>query len=396
MLTQLQITKTKAGQKAKRLTDGDGLYLRVEPSNARGWRFDYRFGGKQKCISFGPYPKVTMAEARGRRDDARKLLRDGIDPSAARQQQKAEQRIGAAAAVTFHDVVKEWQRDIAGDLKPRTKVKHAELVASFIVGSIGHLPIADVTAPVVLPLLQSIVRRGTIDRAHAVKALIGQVLRYGVATNRCERDCTSDLSDALPAVKTTHYAGVTAPADIAKLMRAIHADSGASPICAIALKLLPLVFMRPGELRTGEWTEIDWKERLWRVPGFKMKKERPHLVPLAKQSIALLKELKTITGTSRYLFPQLRDFKRPMSEGTLNSALARLGYPPDVQVPHGFRTTASTRLNEMGFDGDHIEVQLAHVQGGVRGVYNQAKYLEQRTEMMQFWANYLDDLRLNH
>ena len=392
MLTDAKITRTAPADKPIKLRDDRGLYLILRPSGARWWRWDYRFRGKRKTLSFGVYPEVRLADARDRRDDARRILRDGLDPSVERKTARADRSI--VGPVTFQHVLDAWVHSRSHLIAAATAEKQAGLIARYVEPTVGPLPVKDVTAPVVLAIIHPLDRAGRHETAHAVKRIIGQVLRYAVATGRAERDSTQDLRGAIAPVKHRHHPSVTSPAKVAALLRAIHADDGGSAVISIALKMAPLVFVRPGELRGAEWAEIDWHAKLWRIPAHRMKARSPHLVPLAKQTLDLLKQLKPLTGFGRYLFPSIRSTAVPMSDNTLNAALRRLGYDSATQTAHGFRSIASTLMNEKGEDRELVELQLAHKDpNAARAAYNRAERIRDRAALMQRWADYLDELR---
>ena len=388
-LTVTQIRNAKPGNKPQRLFDGGGLYLEVMPTGSRYWRMKYRHAGKEKRLALGVFPAVPLAEARSKRDAARVLLREGRDPSAERKSDK--QRATLDAGNTFTAVAADWLGKQKAKLAPITYGK-AEWHLS-MASAIATLPIASITAPDVLAVLRVIEGRGAHDTAHRVKQRIGQVFRYAIATGRAERDPSADLRGALSPVVSTSRAALTEPADVADLLRTIHAYQG-QPVTRAALKLAPLLFVRPGNLRAMEWAELDLDGGQWRIPAGKMKVREAHTVPLSTQAIAILRELHTLTGKGRYVFPSIRTGDRPMSENTVNAALRRMGYDKDTMTGHGFRALASTRLNEMGWAPDVIERQLAHAERNkVRAVYNRASYMAERGKMMQAWADYLDALR---
>jgi integrase len=390
MLNHTRIQGLKPKATPYKVADRDGLYLLVHPSGAKGWRFDYRHAGRRKTLSFGPLKDVTLAKARQRLADARAELADGRDPSVVRRAER--QRVKTAAANTFEAVAREW---LAKQIKlaPATVTKITWLFEGYLFPQIGRRPIAQIEAPELLAALQHIERRGRHETAHRTKQIAGQVFRYAIATGRATRDPSWDLRGALTPVKTTHHAAVTSPAAIGALLRAIEGFHGAFHVWQ-ALRLAPMLFVRPGELRRAEWAEIDEEAKLWRIPEAKMKAREPHLVPLSRQALEILRELRPLTGRDRYLFPSVRTKLRPMSDGTMNAALRRLGYGHDEMTAHGFRAMASTRLNEMGFRPDVIERQLAHAEKDTtRAAYNRADYLPERIEMMQAWADELDRLR---
>lgn len=370
--------------------DGGGLFLHVTPAG-RYWRMKYRHAGRERLLSFGVHPEVSLAEARKRRDAARDLLRDGRDPSAERKANKA--RATLSAANTFGAIAAEWLEMQRAKLALVTLTKAGWLLG--MASPLDSLPMTTIAAPDVLAVLRPIEAGGKHETARRVKQRIGQVFRYAIATGRAERDPTADLRGALTPVTTTARAAVTDPADVANLLRTIDTYGG-QPATQAALKLAPLLFARPGNLRAMEWAELDLDAAMWRIPAGKMKMREAHAVPLATQAVAILRELQPLTGRGRYCFPSLRTGDRPMSENTVNGALRRLGFDKDTMTGHGFRAMASTRLNEMGWKPDVIERQLAHAErNAVRAAYNRAQYMAERTTMMQAWADYLDALRAN-
>ena len=374
-----------------KLSDEKGLYLLVQ-SAGKYWRFDYRHIGKRKTLALGVYPDVALRKARDHRDEARKLLADGIDPMESRKQ--AVRRDKDAAANSFEAVAREWFAKHA----PGWAESHAEKILNRLENDvfpwIGPRPIAAIEPPDLLAVARRVEDRGTLDTAHRALQNCGQVFRYAVATGRAQRDPTADLRGALPPLRAKdHFATITEPAAIGELMRAIDGYAG-SFITRCALKLAPLVFVRPGELRHAEWTEINLDEAEWRIPAEKMKGRVLHIVPLSVQAIANLRELHPLTGHGRYVFPGEYNRGRPMSENTILAALRRLGYSKDQMTGHGFRGMASTLLNEQGWKHDAIERQLAHAERNkVRAAYNYAEHLPERRKMMQAWADYLDTLR---
>jgi integrase len=387
MLNDTKVRNAKSREKAFKLYDERGLFLVVTPTGGRLWRFKYQIDEHEKLISLGAYPDVTLKRARERREAARRLIADGIDPSV---QRKAER---AALAQSFEGVAKEWLELQTKSLAPETISILSARLDSGLYPYIGSRPISAITAPEVLTALRRIEARGKHETAHRVRALAGRVFRYAIATGRAERDVAADLRGALAPVKSKNFASVTDPVRVGELMRAIHSYSG-YPVTALALKLAPLVFVRPGELRAAEWPEFDLENAEWRIPGERMKMGEPHLVPLSRQALAILRELQPLARGGRYLFPSLRTRDRPMSDNTINAALRRMGYTTEEQTGHGFRSMASTLLNEQGFPPDVIELQLAHTERNkVRAAYNKAQRLSERRKMMQAWADYLDGLR---
>jgi integrase len=387
-LTDVAIRKAEPRTKPYRLFAGDGLYLEVATTGAKYWRMKYRYAGKEKRLAFGVYPAVSKAEAVKRCAAARALLRDGRDPSLDRQAER--QRAILESTNTFAAIAREWLSKQSG-LTATTKQKAHWMLD--LASELGTVPVAKLTAPTILATLRKIEARGTIETAHRVKQRIGAVIRYAVATGRAERDPTADLRGALTPITSTPRAALTEPGDVAELLRAIDGYSGQLATHA-ALRLAPMLFARPGNLRAMEWAELDLDAGEWRIPAGKMKMREPHVVPLPAQAIAILRELQLLTGYGRYCFPSLRTADRPMSENTINAALRRLGYDKNTMTGHGFRALASTRLNELGWAPDVIERQLAHAERNkVRAVYNRAQYMAERRKMMQAWADYLDALR---
>lgn len=390
-LTDVRIRTAKPREKQYKLTDGAGLYLLVMPNGGTWWRFDYRFGGKRKTLSMGTYPEVGLSEARSKRDEARRLLAKGLDPSAERRAAKA--RALRTAASSFETVAKEWFDKFSPGWAP----SHAKIVwrriEKEVLPDLGSLPIAEIDAPELLQLVRKIESRGVTDMARRVLQVCGQIFRYAIATGQTRQDPSFALKGSLPPEVKKHFASITDPKKIGELMRAIDGYEGGTAV-QTALRLAPLVFVRPGELRHAEWVEIDFDAAEWKISAEKMKMKRPHIVPLSTQALAILEEARLITGSGRYVFPSIITATRPMSENVINAALRRLGYTKEEMTGHGFRSMASTLLNEQGWNRDVIERQLAHVEGNsVRAAYNYADYLPERREMMQAWADHLDALR---
>lgn len=393
MLTDTAIRKAKPDDKPQKLTDGGGMYLLLKPDGSRYWRLDYRHGGKRKTLALGVYPSVTLAQARQRREDARRLLENGADPGKVRKQAKQEaQRIEHAAGDTFEAVARQWMA--RQDVAEVTENKTRWILETFLFPEIGGLSLPAITPRVLLDALRKIEATGKLETAKRAKIKAGQVFRYALLEGMTETDPTSALRGALKAPTGKHHAAVTDPARIGELLRAIDGFTGQF-VTLKALQLAPLVFVRPGELRAAEWAEFDLEGAMWRIPAERMKMKAAHLVPLSTQAVEVLRELQPLTGDGRYLFPGLRTAARPMSENTINAALRRLGYSGEEMTGHGFRSMAATRLNEMGWRPDAIERQLAHAETNkVREAYTHAaQYLEERTRMMQAWADYLDGLR---
>ena len=387
-LTATTIKTCKPKDKAYKLTDGGGLYLLVSPRGGKWWRFDYRFQSKRKTLSMGVYPAVSLKDARDRRDEAKKQLANGIDPAMVRQSQKHQQ----SQPNTFEAVAREWH----AKFKPGWSDTHASrllrLLERDIFPWLGSMPVSDVSSPLLLQTIRRIETR-SLDTAHRAMQNCGQVFRYAIATGRQQNDPTHALKGAIPPIRDNHIASITHPEQIGALLRAIEGYKGEF-ITQSALRLGPLVFVRPGELRHAEWSEINLEIGEWRIPSEKMKMGQPHIVPLARQSIIILTHLQPLTGTGKYLFPSVRSSDRPISENTINAALRRLGYTKDEMTGHGFRSMASTLLNEQGWNRDHIERQLAHAERNkIRAAYNYAEYLPERRKKMQACADYLDNLK---
>jgi integrase len=389
-LTAVEVKNAKPKDRPYRMFDGGGMYLEILPAGGRYWRMKYRFGGKEKRLAFGVYPDVSLAQARERRDAARKILAQDMDPADIRNAQKAE---ALARGETFEIVAREWFEKF----KPRWSEGHAgQIMRRFELNTfpwIGAKPIKEILAPELLAMARRIESRGALEMAHRVLQACGQVFRYAVATGRAERDPTGDLRGALPPTNEKHHASLTAPKEVAQLLRAIDGYTGGI-VTRCALQLAALTFVRPGELRHAEWTEINFDTAEWRIPAHKMKMKAQHIVPLSRQALVALHEIHPLTSSARYVFPSERTGQRPMSENTVNAALRRLGYSKEQMTGHGFRSIASTMLNEMGWNRDAIERQLAHAErNNVRAAYNFAEFLPLRREMMQAWADHLDSLR---
>lgn len=395
-LTDTAARNAKASPEGKdiKLADGGGMYLLVKSSGAKYWRLDYRHLGKRKTIGLGVYPTTTLKDARDAREEAKRLLAQGIDPSFHRQQTKAISM--ELASNSFEVVAREWM----AVQEAKWSASYADKIQSSferdVFPFIGRRPIADLTAPELLALLKKIVARGAADTAKRARQCLGQVFRYAIATGRAERDPAADLKGALPPVKHQSFANITDPRRIGEVLRMFDAYQG-SPVVRAALKLAPLVFVRPGNLRQAEWSEIDLKAATWRIPAEKMKMRQPHIVPLSAQAVEVLRDLKPLTGQrlhlQPYVFPSARAGGRPMSDNAILVAMRAMGIPKDELTGHGFRHMASTLLHEQGWETDWIEVQLAHGDHSTRGKYNFAKYLQERARMMQSWADYLDALR---
>lgn len=401
-LSDAKIRAAKATAKTQRLFDGGGLYLEITPANRRYWRLKYRAAGKEKRLALGVYPEVSLAAARIGRENARAQLRIGKDPS---QERKAERvRNNIAAGNTFQSVAEDWLAVRKSGWTALQHTKESARLRNHAFPWIGQLPIAELGVGEIRPLLEKLVRAGHLEQAHRLREQVSRVFRHGVAIEKVTRDPANDLRDTLPSRVYRRYATITEPSKVAELLRAIDGFGGTYPV-RCALQLAPLLFVRPGELRGAEWAEIDLEHpsgpRLAIAPSRrklkKAQKEHPltpsHIVPLSRQAISIIEDLRRLTGRGRFLFPGIRNPRLPISENTINAALRRLGYDRDAMTGHGFRHMASTLLNEIGFNRDAIERQLSHKEPGIAGVYNLAELIPERQAMMQSWADYLDGLR---
>ncbi len=391
-LTDVRIKQAKPREKPYKLADERGLYLEIAPAGGKWWRFKYRFDKKEKRLSLGVYPDVTLAVARDRRDEARRLLANGIDPSQHRQATKKTK--AGLLENSFEAVAREWHAKQSKVWSANHADKVIRRFERDVFPWIGSRPIADITTPELLTVLQRIERRA-LETAHRAMQTCGQVFRYAVATGRAEYDITAGMRGALSPWKPQHFPSITDPSKIGPLLHDMHGYRGALPVQS-ALRLAPLVFVRPGELRLAQWSEFDLDKALWVVPAARIKMKRDHAVPLAQQALEILRELHPLTGEGKYVFAG-RTPDKPLSENTLNAALRRMGYSTKGEITgHGFRAMARTVLDEvLGFPPDIIEHQLAHaVRVPLGRAYNRTSHLPQREKMMQEWADYLDKLRM--
>jgi integrase len=389
MLTDKQIRDAKPDKKPYKLADGAGMYLLIRPDDSRYWRLKYRVAGREKLLALGAYPSVTLKEARKRRDDAKSALRDGRDPGAEKQAKKRAAKI--AGANTFEAVAREWH----GKARNTWDSKHADRVwASLendLLPDLGARPVVAIDAPELLAVLRKIESRGAHETRMRAQQRAGAVFRYAVATGRAERDPSTDLRGAFTAPRVTHHAAVSQK-ELPDMLNKIDGYDG-EPITKLALKLLMLTFVRTGELRGAEWSEIDTDAAEWRIPAERMKMREPHVVPLSKQALAVVEQLRALSGSGRYVFPHRTRAERTMSENTVLYAFYRLGYESRM-TGHGVRAVASTILNETGFPPYVIERQLAHVERNkTRAAYNRSAYLPERRQMMQQWADMLDTMK---
>jgi integrase len=390
-LTDLQVSRARAKEKPASIYDGGGLFLLVTPSGGKLWRFKYRFNGKPKLISFGSYPEISLADARQKREEARKQLANNIDPGAVR---KAQKQAETSETETFEVIAREWYEKFTSTWTPG----HARTIMSRLERDLfpwlGKRPIADVKAPDLLAALRRVESRGALESAHRIRTIAGQVFRYAVATGRAERDPSGDLKGALPQPREKHLSALTDPKEVAPLLRALDGYQGHF-VTKCALRLAPLFFVRPGELRNAEWAEINLDEQTWTIPAPKMKIRQDHIVPLCRQAVEILTDLKSLTGRSRYVFPSGRSFSRPMSDNAILAALRRMGYDKDTMSGHGFRAMARTILDEiLQVRPELIEHQLSHaVRDPLGRAYNRTAHLAERRKMMQLWGDFLDGLK---
>lgn len=394
-LTDAHVRNAKPRAKLYRVADGGGLCLEVHPNGARYWRLRYRHGGKARMHGLGVWPEVGLKEARQKAADAQRKVAAGLDP--VRERKSQSRQLALAVANTFEALGREWLEHNPNRLAPVTLGKARWLLESFAFPTFGGLPIVDVKPSEILPALRQLEASGKLETAHRLRALCSRVYRYAIASDRAASDPTRDLGGAIRTTRARNHARLTDPEQVGKLLRCIDAFDG-QYITRAALRLAPLVFVRPGELRAAQWAEFDLDGGTWTIPAERMKRkdQGQHIVPLARQAVAILRELHALTGRNRLLFPSVRSPKRCMSENTMTYALRRMGFTGDQMTAHGFRGTASTLLHERGYASPIIERQLAHgQQSKVAAAYNHAEYLPERRRMMQYWADYLDQLRSN-
>ncbi len=389
-LKDTHIRNIKPGTKLIKLFDGGGLFFQITSSGRKGWRLKYYYEGKEKCLSLGIYPDISLREARERRDEMRKLLANGIDPSAHRQTKKVDS--AEMSANSFISIADEWLTKQRTVWTPGHQAKNRRRLERDLLPWLGKEAITNITVPQLLKVLRRVEHRGAIDTAHRLLNICNQIFRYAIATGRAERNIATDLRGALPPVKSGHFAAVIEPKQVGELLRIIDGYQGTF-VVACALKLAPLVFVRPGELRQAKWANINFKTAEWRYLVTKTNTE--HVVPLSKQAIAILKELHPLTGHAEYVFPSSRSYTRPMSDNAILAAMRRLGIPKEQMTGHGFRAMARTILDEvLGVRPDFIEHQLAHAVRDPNGrAYNRTAFLPERKKMMQQWADYLDKLK---
>jgi integrase len=392
LLTDVAVRRAKPRNKRYKMYDTGGLFLLITPSGGKWWRFKYKYAGKEKLLSLGTYPDISLKDARDRRDQERKKLANRIDPAVNRAAAKAAWE--GNQANSFEVVAREWIAKKSSAWSGSNTNKTTRRLEVDVFPWIGNRPIAEIMPPELLMVVQRTEKRGAIDTAHRVLQTCGQIFRYAVVTGRAVRDPSVDLRGALQSVRGKHFAAVTEPKAIGALLRALHGYQG-SVIIRCALRLAPLVFVRPGELRKAEWKEIDFEKSEWNIPAERMKMKVAHLVPLSRQALDVLRELQPLTGRGILLFPSPRTNKRPMSDNAILSALRRMGISKDEMSGHGFRAMARTVLDEvLHVRPDYIEHQLAHAVRDPNGrAYNRTAHLPERRKMMQDWADYLDELR---
>lgn len=386
------VTSARPREREYKLTDGAGLYLLVKPNGRKLWRLNYAYLGKQRTLSFGAWPDVGLADARERRDEVRKLIAAGLDPS--HEAKLAEARAKLSEENSFKLVAEEWVAKQEREGMSEVTLSKIRWLLAKAYPRIGSRPVAKITPQEALAVLRSIEATGRYESARRMRSVLGRVFRYAIATTRAEMDPSRDLRGALTVPKAKHLAAITTPKGAGELMRAIEGYTGHA-ITLFGLRLSAHLFVRPGELRQAEWSEFDFDRSVWNIPEQKMKMRRPHRVPLSTQVIALFEQLWELTGTGRYCFPSFRSPLRPMSENTVNAALRALGFSQEEMTAHGFRAMAATLLNETGkFNPDAIERQLAHMEtNAIRRAYTRGEYWDERVRMMQYWSNQLDEMR---
>tara|TARA_R110002072_G_scaffold183157_1_gene339443 strand:+ start:210 stop:1436 length:1227 start_codon:yes stop_codon:yes gene_type:complete len=391
-LTDTTIRNAKHDAKPKKLFDERGLFLLIQPTGGKLWRLKYRYQGKEKKLALGVYPDVTLKIARERRDEARALLASGTDPATVKAKQKAEAK--TAANNTFKAIADEYIERAEQDGRAAVTIKKTRWLLSLMESDLGKRPIAEISPAELLQSLRKVEAKGHLETARRMRSLSSRIFRYAVATSRATADPSALLRGALATPKAKHHSAIVKAGAAGELLRAIDGYSG-HPLTCLALKLIPHVFVRPGELRRAEWQEFELEKSIWTIPAEKMKMRNPHVVPLSKQAVGLLESAQAISAGQRYIFSSLYPGSRPMSENTINAALRRLGYTGNEMTAHGFRAMASTLLNESGkWSHDAIERALAHKDGNaIRGIYHRGAHWAERVEMAQWWSDYLDRLR---
>jgi len=401
LLNAKSVANAKPQEKDKRLSDGGGLYLLNKKNGAKWWRFDYSIDGDRKTLSLGVYPVTGLADARRRAEEARKQISKGIDPSTVRKKEKERKqqtadnknRLNAGLPIlnSFEDITKKCLASVVHELNEETHRKKIRRFELHTFPVIGPLAINEIKSPDVFNVVKPLIARSKLETAHRIHSEISVVFSYAIAHGYTDYDPAQAVARQIPSQKVQHRAALTEPKEVAQLLRDISSYEGTF-IVQSAFRITPLIFQRPGEIRQMMWEDIYFEEKEWRY--FVTKTKTQHIVPLSTQALSIIEEIKPLTGSGKYVFPSSRDDGRPMSENTIRTALRTLGYAGDVMTAHGFRTTASTLLNEQGWSPDAIERQLCHMpKDAVRAAYNRAQYLEERRKMMQSWADYLDKLK---
>jgi integrase len=401
LLKSTTINNAKPGDKDKRLNDGNGLYLLIKPTGAKWWRLDYSIDGKRKTLSLGVYPATGLADARRKAEDNRAKVANGIDPGETRKEAKAAKKIkaenqkrlevGLPVLNSFEHVTRDWLTSVGHTVNAATHQKKTRNFEIYVFPLIGHMGSNEVKSPHIYEIIKPLIESGKLETAHRIRSEISAAFAYAIAHGFTDYDPAQAVAKQIPATKVKHRAALTDPKAVGQLMRSIEGYQGTF-VVQCALKISPLLFQRPGEIRQMEWKDVDQAAREWRP--FITKTSALHLVPLSTQAIAILEAVKPVTGAGRYVFPSSRSDHRPMSENTIRTALLTMGYDSDTMTAHGFRSMASTLLNEQGWSPDAIERQLCHMpRDQVRAAYNRAQYLDERRRMMQAWADYLDSLK---
>jgi integrase len=392
VLTDTAVRLAKAGASDRKLSDSKGLYLLVTATGSKLWRLKYRIDGKEKKLALGSYPEVGLKEARARRDAARRSAQAGIDPSILKREARIAKQ--TAASNTFGGIAEEFIAKLDAEGKAAVTIAKARWLLTKLSPALGNRPIAEITPHELLAVLKKVERMGQRETARRLRSFSSRVFRYAVATARASIDPAQPLQGALVSPVAKHHAAITDPIAFGKLLRAIEGYSG-QPVTKLALRFTPHVYQRPGEVRKAEWTEIDFDKALWTIPAERMKQRQPHRVPLSKQALAILREAAELSGGGRFVFPKLGSPLKPMCENAINGALRRMGYGPDDMTAHGFRSTASSLLNESGkWTADAIERALSHADGNqVRAAYHRGAHWPERVEMAQWWSDKLDSLR---
>ncbi|MEO7505074.1 MAG: integrase arm-type DNA-binding domain-containing protein [Sphingomicrobium sp.] len=391
-LTDTAVRLAKAGGKDRKLADEKGLYLLVTATGSKLWRLKYRIGGKEKKLALGAYPEVGLKEARTRRDEARKAAQLGSDPSVARREARIAKRISTAN--TFGGIADEFIAKMEAEGKASVTIAKTRWLLSKLSSALGSRPITEISPHELLTVLRKVERAGHRETARRLRSFSSRVFRYAVATARATVDPAQPLQGALVSPTAKHHAAITDPVAFGELLRSIESYSG-QPVTKLALRFTPHVYQRPGEVRKAEWSEIDFDKALWTIPAERMKQRQPHRVPLSEQALVILREAAELSGGGRYIFPKLGSTLKPMCENAINGALRRMGYGPNEMTAHGFRSTASSLLNESGkWSADAIERALSHADGNqVRAAYHRGAHWPERVEMAQWWSDHLDTLK---